>query len=143
MSTRLIIKGVAYTPNYDNDNFDQVFLTRNEMTNEFAISTIGLPVYIEHDTDGPRVGHIINAYIDELWRLRVVLALDVKFFNEMIYDKIKNGYFRDMSLGHNVHLLTDPSTSMRKIVAKRPTEVSIVRVGDRPGTHIDYCEFEL
>jgi hypothetical protein len=109
------------------------------MNQQMINHVIGLPVFIEHD-DRFQIGVILNAYIDILYNLCVILEIK-QSMNSYIFSGIdqyvkRTGRFPYMglSLGTNVKI----STSDKKIKVEEisPIEVSIVSNPDREGADI-------
>lgn len=142
--SNLYIAGTAYTPVREKDYQGGCF-REHEMTDDLAQRCIGLPVLVNHDWNHPPVGKVKDAYIDEEKNLQVVLDCDVPAFNEYIYgcltdNNVKNEpIFRGLSMGKG-HKEVRQNYDIN-IVDKEPREISIVRVGDRPGTWIK--DFEM
>lgn len=142
--SNLYIRGIAYTPTREK-NFKGALFTEDEMNDDLAKKCIGLPVLVNHDWKHPKVGVVKEAYIDKNKNLNVLLHCDVPTFNEMIYSGMteynKHGkpIFKGLSLAkRHVEHRTDYDVT---ISDKEPSEISIVPVGDRPGTWI--TDFEL
>lgn len=142
--SNLFIRGIAYTPAYE-EKYDGSYLHYKELTSDFAESCVGLPVYVNHDLNGPSVGRVTNAYISKDLQLMVEIHCDLEPLNHLLhssmtsYNNTGKPYFKGLSLGLRCgELETKYSLD---IVSKEPREVSIVPVGDRPGCHI--LDFEL
>lgn len=142
--SKLFIQGVAYTPVFEK-NYKGSCYTASEMTPYLAKQCIGLPVLLQHDWDHPPVGKVTSAHIDDAKNLIVVLECDIPFFNDYIYSTITNNnslgmpFFRALSLGKtHKEIRSDYSVEIQE---KRPTEISLVPLGDRPNTWI--TDFEL
>lgn len=139
----LIVYGCAYTPKYDED--ESTIFNHTTMNSEFAQSVIGLPVYIEHDTT-VQIGEVKEAFINERRQLMVVLhiignPLVNKLLPSRLYKDPSNGnkgFFNALSLGNSVGFkLTDYGDYKVKEIAQNvPSEISIVRAGNRPMTQI-------
>lgn len=136
----ILIMGTAYTPSYDDCN-DTTLFTADQMTSEFANNMKNLPVYIEHD-NSIQVGTIKEAYIDEKRRLKTILHIAG---NRMVNEKLpatlhrdpeyQRRFFNDLSLGNDIGLVKENDRVCVK--SNIPSEVSVVKNGDRPETHID------
>lgn len=139
MARKLLISGIAYTPEYKEDYHGSWFGI-TEMNDDLARQCIGLPALINHDLSHPPVGKIIDAMITESGQLSVVIECDVEFFNDMLVsnltsdNKLGKPVFTGLSLGTKVG--EKRSQYDVEIVSKVPEEVSIVPVGDRPHTYI-------
>jgi hypothetical protein len=144
----IVVLGCAYTPLYGDE--ETTLFKHSDMTSDFAETVKGLPVFIEHDTS-KQIGEVIDAYINEKRQLVTVLHLAGDpyanaILPQALYKDPNNdnrGYYNALSLGNDVGFIVEqhPSGlfSTKKVVNNRPSEVSIVRAGNRPMTEImDY-----
>lgn len=144
----ILVMGCAYTPLYGDE--ETTLFRHSDMTSQFAESVKNLPVYIEHDTS-KQIGEVLDAFINEKRQLVTVLhlagdPLANSILPQTFYKDPMNGnrgYYNALSLGNDVGFLVekDPSGlfTTKKVVNNRPSEVSIVRAGNRPMTEIsDY-----
>ncbi len=148
----IVIVGCCYTPEKGVD-YEGPYLKYNEITRELAENLKGKQVHVEHDTetsDGearPPVGKILDCYIDSGGNLMSILHITGdKSMSSMLPFGLTKGqdgkrFFNDLSLAHDVGFYTksDPVVDRVHIKNEKPQEISIVRKGDREGTHIqDY-----
>lgn len=142
----ILVMGCAYTPHFGEE--DTTLFKHDQMTDEFAKSVKGLPVYIEHDKR-KQIGDVRDAYINESRQLMTLLHLvGDDYANQKLPHAFYRGpendfrsYYNGLSLGNSVDFKIDhrDGYSLKEIVGNRPSEVSIVREGDRPMTSIkDY-----
>ena len=142
----ILVMGCAYTPLYGEN--ETTLFKHGDMNNKFAETIKNLPVYIEHDTS-KQVGEVMDAFINEKRQLVTLLHLaGDPFANSILPDAFfkdpfngNKGYYNALSLGNGVGFLEEPDPSgeftWKKIVANKPSEVSIVRAGNRPMTEIN------
>lgn len=144
-SNGVLIFGTAYTPTYD-DDYDGTLFSHEQMNEEFAERMKNLPVYIEHDASVP-IGKVKDAFINERRQLETILHVNSsKEINKRIpptlYKDPENGgkgFFNALSLGNDITFNFSPDKCKTTIDSNVPTEVSIVRNGNRPLTEIkDY-----
>lgn len=146
----ILVMGCAYTPYYGDD--ETTLFKHSDMTSQFAESVKNLPVFIEHDTS-KQIGEVLDAYINERRQLVTLLHLAGdpvanSILPQTFYKDPMNGhrgYYNALSLGNDVGFLVekDPTGAFttKKVVNNRPSEVSIVRAGNRPMTEIsDYWQ---
>lgn len=138
-----IVHGIGYTPEWNQDHRSNVF-EPHEMTEELAKSTIGLPVFINHDDSVP-IGIVHDAKINCKKELQVWLRI---YYNNILLkhliDMIRNRSFKGISAGTQVIIIESktrngvPYKTVSKITFK---EFSIVDFPDRPNCIIsDFYE---
>lgn len=140
----ILVMGCAYTPHYGEE--ETTLFKHNQMTNDFAQQVMGLPVYIEHDKS-KQIGVVKDAYINESRQLMTLLHLTGdEYANSKLphafYKGPENnytGFYNGLSLGNSVNFKLDHKDgyTIKEIVDNVPSEVSIVREGDRPLTSIN------
>ena len=144
----LVIIGIAYTPAPDHDC---VMFHKHEMS-VLADALVGIGVYIEHDADDKKkmVGNVRHAFVTKNNNVVVIIIIEnsVMYYDEYntkyiidnrnvrenLYYYLSNNILKGLSVGHNASILS--LNNVHKVVKKTPVELSIVQVGDRPGTHI-------
>jgi len=145
----IIVQGCAYTPEYD-DAHHGTNLKYDEIDCALTDHVKGLPCFIKHDavhekgTPRQPIGKIVDAYVNgegELMTLLhisgdpVVLSLSP---SKLIQGQNNKRFYNGLSLGSNV-VIHETEKFNTKIYSKTPTEVSIVREGDRPKAKILNC----
>jgi hypothetical protein len=140
----ILVMGCAYTPMYGDD--ESTLFTHDEMNEEFAKSIKNLPVYIEHDKER-QVGEVAGTYVNEKQQLMALLHLNSnpianKLLPPTLYKDPKNGgkgFFNALSLGNDVKFeVTDHGDfTTKRVIGNTPSEISLVRAGNRPNTEID------
>lgn len=137
-SMDLIVIGIGYTPIYE-ESYHGTLFSHEEMTEELARCVRGIPCCVEHDDKIP-IGYVLDSEITSTMQLRVALHIHG---NDMVLEALPGAlqerYFNSLSLGHDVSF--DIRDSYVSVHAKRPSEISIVRAGDRPLTHIEDFAF--
>lgn len=133
-----IVAGVGYTPEWV-QKYKSNVLEPYEMTAQMAASTIGLPVYIEHDTSVP-IGVVHSAYINLMKELMVNLRIYAnRTVLQHLLPKLKNRFFRGISAGTEVIMkdaVTRNGIAYRTVDSVRFIEFSIVMSPDRPNCTI-------
>lgn len=142
LPNEILVSGCAYTPLYGVDSPSSIF-KHDQMTNEFAESVKGLPVYIEHDTS-KQIGEVYDAYINEKRQLMTLLHLNNnpianKLLPPTLYKDPENNqrYYNALSLGNDAKFGRKSRNSPPEVVHNVPAEVSLVMAGNRPMTEID------
>jgi len=143
----LLVMGCAYTPRFGDDK--TTLFNHGEMNQEFADRIKGLPVHIEHQTD-KTIGEVKEAFINERRQLMTLLHLSGDpVVNSKLPEKLFRGtgaddrrFYNGLSLGNGVgfEVKRHPGGyTTKEVVGNAPTEVSVVREGNRPMTEIvDY-----
>ena len=142
----ILVMGCAYTPHFGDES--TTLFNHEKMTDDFAKSIKGLPVFIEHDKSR-QIGDVKDAYINESRQLMTLLHLyGDDYANRKLPHAFYRGpenefksYYNGLSLGNSIDFKVEQRDgySLKEVVGNRPSEVSIVREGDRPMTAIkDY-----
>lgn len=138
----ILVAGCAYTPLYGEDAPSTIF-KHDQMTNAFAESVKGLPVYIEHDST-KQIGEVYDAYINEKRQLMTLLhiannPIANKLLPPTLYKDPENNqrYYNALSLGNDASFSRKDQYSAPEVSSNVPAEVSLVMAGNRPMTEID------
>lgn len=130
----IVLTGCAYTPEFKEGYHGTLFHV-SDMTPQFAESIVGLPVYIEHDTGIP-IGCVTDAHIDYSSRLIVTIKVyGNTIVTSLLPPKLASRFYAGLSLGHAVQFKMGDDGTVG-VHSLTPTEISIVRKGDREGTDI-------
>jgi hypothetical protein len=126
----LIFKGIAHPPpkavrDHPSD------LNAGELA---VTQAAGLPLHVEHETNGPAIGNVLASYPGTRGELRVIAKVD----DPNIAEQIRNGSMRGLSLG------TDCIQSMDgHVLSRYQKELSVCEEGRRSGTWITEVDNKL
>jgi hypothetical protein len=123
-------------PKGEDDGYNGLFLTAADIKDVVRDNSLnGLPLKIEHT--GVSVGNVVTAWAGTNGKLDVLVEVDRKVLEGDVVSKfISRNICQDFSLGYTVDLAFSENTKTFQTAAKKYTEVSIVRRGARPATHI-------
>jgi len=132
----IVVFGRAYTPDYDLLTPPVNVFKVDQMNADLVRQTIGLPVFIEHDTRYD-VGYVFDAFIDEFRNLNTFLYISGNdMVNELLPAALREKFYTGLSMGTDV-VLDERSKCYTTVAGVRPTEVSLVRTPDRPNAMIE------
>ena len=119
--------GVVH-PEGEQEDYDGLYYRTTELS-ALAKELVGKPLCIEHLPDG--VGTIRSAWVgSKTPELYALFETNDQFNGLLAKNLIEKGVCKDLSLGHQVVVDND------RVVEKTAVEVSIVKKGARPNTHI-------
>ena len=146
----ILILGCCYTPEHET-NYEGPLYRYDEIDSKLVDSLKDKDVYIEHDIVDDKgqkrnpIGKVVDAYINSDGNVMSFLHItgdpiaSSLIPHGLVKDENGRRYYNDLSLGHGVIFDIDKNKDNIKIEEKIPEEISIVRTGDRPRTHIkDY-----
>ncbi|KAJ1471139.1 hypothetical protein T484DRAFT_1753452 [Baffinella frigidus] len=122
-------------PAGESDEYTGLFLTAADIQAVVRDNSLnGLPLKIEHCE--PAVGTVITAWANA-GKLDVLVEVDKKVLEGDVVTKfIQNKVCQDFSLGYTIGLAFSDAVGAYRPTKKIFNEVSIVRRGARPNTHI-------
>jgi len=121
-------------PKGEGDDYDGLYFKESEM-DRLAEGMRGLPILVEHDSQP--VGKVLHAYKDPKdKRVYAVFETNTDTFGGCLAGQmVRHGLVGEVSLGHECSVESS-ADGEQKVVAKIPTELSIVERGAREKTHI-------
>lgn len=147
----ILVFGTAYTPYYYDDTTGEerpytTYYTYDEMTEEFAKSLIGKPVLMEH-TVNEVAGYILHAYVTDTYQIKTILHITDPWWKSVLSERLLRDpkadigiVFNELSLG-NVVMRYVNEKNVEIMIPTETKEVSIVQLGDRPFTNIDFFTY--
>jgi hypothetical protein len=133
---RFLVWGCVNPKGEDGEGYNGLFLTDSDINDCVRNNSLsGLPVKVEHC--GVDVGKVVTSWDSGNGALQVLLEVDRRVLEGDIVSRfIGASICQDFSLGYTVGLKYSDSAKTFQSATKTYTEVSIVRRGARPSTHI-------